>query len=79
MIDPSTRDYHCRRCGGYLLQSTVPLGTPGVVRVTCKDGACSKVNAVKIGEDPAPRPDRASWVAYRKLLSERRRAVGTSF
>jgi hypothetical protein len=69
------RIHYCRGCGHWLIGTTVPLGTPGIVRVVCQERQCSRTNHVRIGEEPLSRPDRESWIVEMR----RRRARATTF
>jgi hypothetical protein len=73
------RDHYCRRCARWLFATSVPLGTPGVVRLVCADSRCGKTNAVKVGTEPLPRPDRERWLRSVQLLRASENGVGTRF
>jgi hypothetical protein len=73
------REHFCRNCGRWLMATTVPFGTPGVVRVVCRETACRTTNAVRIGDAPLlganeARASRTVWASQRHLD----RRVGTT-
>ncbi|HEY1292958.1 MAG TPA: hypothetical protein VGJ60_07765 [Chloroflexota bacterium] len=69
------RSYFCRGCGRWLFETTVALGTHGTVHLKCPETRCGRMNLVKVGEEPLPRPDRDRWIAE----IQRRRPRATTF
>lgn len=67
------RQHYCRNCGRFLCASNVALGTPGTIRIQCGEEHCGRMNLIRIGELPLPRPDRDQWVM--EMRRRRRRAT----